>query len=64
MMFGAPHRSTLSLYLIQPSRLDIPPPSSLGYRGYWIKDAPKMAYKSRFRPVAAFGPSSWRILQD
>ncbi len=34
------------------------------YLGYWIKDAPKMAYKSRFRPLEAFGPSGWRSLQD
>ncbi len=30
----------------------------------WIRDAPKMAYKSRFRPLEALGPDGWRIVRD
>jgi len=34
------------------------------YLGYWIRDAPKMTYKSRFRPLEAFGPDGWRVVRD
>ena len=34
------------------------------YLGYWIRDAPKMAYKSRFRPLEALGPDGWRIVPN
>jgi leucyl-tRNA---protein transferase len=30
------------------------------YLGYWIDGSDKMAYKSRFRPLEAFGPDGWR----
>jgi arginine-tRNA-protein transferase len=33
------------------------------YLGYWIQDAPKMAYKTRFRPLEAFGPGGWRDVE-
>lgn len=33
------------------------------YLGYWIAESPKMAYKSRFRPLEALHPQGWhRIL--
>ncbi len=32
------------------------------YLGYWIQNSPKMAYKSRFRPLEAFGAQGWRPL--
>jgi len=32
------------------------------YLGYWIQNSRKMAYKSRFRPLEAFGPQGWRSL--
>ncbi|TFG86569.1 MAG: arginyltransferase [Hyphomicrobiales bacterium] len=32
------------------------------YLGYWIDESPKMAYKTRFRPLEAFGPSGWQVL--
>jgi arginine-tRNA-protein transferase len=32
------------------------------YLGYWIQNSRKMAYKSRFRPLEAFGPTGWRPL--
>ncbi|MHB1109219.1 MAG: arginyltransferase [Devosia sp.] len=34
------------------------------YLGYWVKDSPKMAYKSRFRPLEVQrGPLGWRRLE-
>ena len=30
------------------------------YLGYWIGESEKMAYKSRFSPLEAFGPGGWR----
>lgn len=30
------------------------------YLGYWIDNAPKMAYKARFRPLEGLGPDGWR----
>ena len=33
------------------------------YLGYWIKESPKMAYKSRFRPLEALGPEGWRVTE-
>ena len=32
------------------------------YLGYWIAESRKMAYKSRFQPLEAFGPNGWRPL--
>lgn len=29
------------------------------YLGYWIQESPKMAYKTRFRPLEALGPDGW-----
>ncbi len=34
------------------------------YLGYWIAESRKMSYKSRFRPLEAFGPNGWRRLED
>jgi arginine-tRNA-protein transferase len=34
------------------------------YLGYWIAESRKMSYKSRFRPLEAFGPNGWRALED
>jgi arginine-tRNA-protein transferase len=33
------------------------------YLGYWIADCRKMAYKTRFRPIEALGPTGWRIME-
>lgn len=30
------------------------------YLGFWIAESRKMAYKSRFRPLEAFGPNGWQ----
>ncbi|RMD64684.1 MAG: arginyltransferase [Alphaproteobacteria bacterium] len=32
------------------------------YLGYWIAGSPKMAYKTRFRPLEALGPDGWTVL--
>jgi arginine-tRNA-protein transferase len=34
------------------------------YLGYWIKDSPKMAYKSRFQPLEALIDGQWVKLPD
>ena len=33
------------------------------YLGFWVKESPKMEYKSRFRPIEGFGPAGWRPLE-
>ena len=30
------------------------------YLGYWVEEAKRMAYKSRFRPLEKLGPGGWR----
>jgi arginine-tRNA-protein transferase len=32
------------------------------YLGYWIRESPKMAYKSRFEPIEGFIDGGWRRL--
>ncbi|WP_448658231.1 arginyltransferase [Sphingomonas sp. CJ99] len=32
------------------------------YLGYWVKGSARMAYKARYRPIEALGPSGWRLL--
>jgi arginine-tRNA-protein transferase len=34
------------------------------YLGYWIKESPKMAYKSRYAPLEGFIGGAWRRLHD
>lgn len=49
------------LWLIQAARdHDLPHV----YLGYWIENSPKMAYKSRFRPVEVLGPDGWTMLDS
>jgi arginine-tRNA-protein transferase len=33
------------------------------YLGYWIRESPKMAYKSRYTPIEGFIGNSWRRLE-
>lgn len=47
------------LRLIEVARTDKLP---YVYLGYWIPNSRKMAYKSRFRPLEAFGPKGWQLL--
>lgn len=49
------------LWLIERS-LDLGLP--FVYLGYWIAESRKMAYKSRFQPLEAFGPNGWHRLED
>ena len=30
------------------------------YLGYWVEEAKRMAYKSKFRPLERLGPGGWR----
>ncbi len=34
------------------------------YLGYWIKDSPKMAYKSAFRPLEHFSQGQWKPFEE
>ena len=34
------------------------------YLGYWIRESPKMAYKSRFLPIEGFVGGVWRRLEE
>lgn len=33
------------------------------YLGYWIAESRKMAYKTRFQPLEAFGVNGWQLLE-
>ncbi|MBB43733.1 MAG: arginyltransferase [Rhodospirillaceae bacterium] len=32
------------------------------YLGYWVEKSPKMAYKTRFKPLEGLGPKGWEII--
>jgi leucyl-tRNA---protein transferase len=32
------------------------------YLGFWVAECDKMAYKSRFRPIEAYTPKGWKLL--
>lgn len=34
------------------------------YLGYWIAGCAKMSYKTRFRPIEAYGVKGWRLMED
>ena len=34
------------------------------YLGYWVKGSPRMAYKTRYRPIEVLGPAGWRRMAD
>ena len=34
------------------------------YLGYWIAGCGQMSYKTRFRPIEAFGLDGWRLMDD
>ena len=47
------------LRLVDAARADRLP---FVYLGYWIQNSRKMGYKSRFRPLEAFGSQGWQLL--
>ncbi len=51
--------SEMILRLVDVARSDRLP---YVYLGYWIEGSRKMAYKSRFRPLEAFGTHGWQPL--
>ena len=34
------------------------------YLGYWVKGAPRMAYKTRYRPLEVLTPTGWRLMRE
>jgi len=34
------------------------------YLGYWIQGSPRMAYKTRYRPIEMLGPRGWQRMAD
>ncbi|MDJ0276206.1 arginyltransferase [Sphingomonas sp. 2R-10] len=34
------------------------------YLGYWVQGSPRMAYKTKFRPLEVLGPTGWAVLGD
>ena len=34
------------------------------YLGFWVADCAKMSYKSRFRPIEAYTPEGWKVLDS
>jgi arginine-tRNA-protein transferase len=34
------------------------------YLGYWVKESPKMAYKTRYQPLEAFISQRWQVLPE
>ena len=34
------------------------------YLGYWVQGSPRMAYKTRYRPLEVLGPTGWALLDD
>ena len=63
--FFAPELSHLSLGTLMVLRLiETARAEDLDYvyLGYWIEQAPKMAYKARFRPLEGLGANGWRVV--
>jgi arginyl-tRNA--protein-N-Asp/Glu arginylyltransferase len=55
-----PHRRGLGNYIImdhilRASRAELP----YVYLGYWVKEAPRMQYKTRYQPLELLGPDGW-----
>jgi len=51
--------SFVILWLVQQAAAQAMP---YVYLGFWVRESPKMEYKSRFRPIEGFGPAGWRPL--
>ena len=47
-------------HIIRASRAGLP----YVYLGYWVEGSPRMAYKTRFRPLERLGRDGWRRMDD
>jgi arginine-tRNA-protein transferase len=36
---------------------------SFVYLGFWVRNSPKMSYKSRFKPLERYQPTGWTLLE-
>jgi leucyl-tRNA---protein transferase len=47
-------------HIIRAARAGLP----YVYLGYWVEGSPRMAYKTRFRPLERLGRDGWRRMED
>ena len=47
-------------HIIRAARAGLP----YVYLGYWVEGSPRMAYKTRFRPLERLGRDGWRRMDD
>jgi arginine-tRNA-protein transferase len=62
---GAGSRKGLGTYIIldhiiRAARASLP----YVYLGYWVEGSPRMAYKTRFRPLERLGRDGWRRMEE
>ena len=47
-------------HIIRAARAGLP----YVYLGYWVEGSPRMAYKTRFRPLERLGRDGWRRMEE
>ena len=57
------HRSLGTFVILDHIRRAIKAGLSHVYLGYWVKNSPKMAYKTRFKPMEFLGNNGWQSLE-